>query len=62
MLEQVIRDTEEISLEDEVGEEEGKEESGEEGERVAIEPGSAAALLEEFIGRWVWSQSHVTIT
>ena len=59
VLEQVIRDTEQISLEDEVeGEEEGVREEGKEGggegdkeSSVPIEPGSAAALLEEFIGR-----------
>ena len=56
VLEQVIRDTEQISLEDE---EEGGEEGGEAGEGegekgsgLVIEPGSAAALLEEFIGRY----------
>ena len=56
VLEQVIRDTEQISLEDDVEEEVGKEgELGEgEGEKgLVIEPGSAAALLEEFIGRYV---------
>lgn len=72
VLEQVIRDTEQISLDDEMGEGEGRE-SGEDGEgekgaNLTIEPGSAAALLEEFIGRytkWVCSVScdyHVIIT
>lgn len=56
VLEQVIRDTEQISLEEEAEEEAGKEgELGEgEGEKgLVIEPGSAAAILEEFIGRFV---------
>ena len=59
VLEQVIRDTEQISLEEDV--EEGKEGGREGGEGEAekwaslvIEPGSAAAILEEFIGRYVW--------
>ena len=61
VLEQMIRDTEQISLDDEVGaEEEGREggeagESGEGGEKGGgaplIEPGSAIAILEEFIAR-----------
>ena len=54
MLEQVIRDTEEISVEDDV--EEGQEGEGEEGEGekgadITIEPGSATAILEGFISR-----------
>ena len=52
VLEQVIRDTEQISLDEE---EEGREggEGGEEGDKGAplIEPGSAIAILEEFISR-----------
>ena len=72
VLEQVIRDTEQISLDDEPGvEEEGGGEGGEKGgEGPLIEPGSAIAILEEFITRccfistcgcglwscdWVWS-------
>lgn len=53
VLEQVIRDTEQISLEEDVEEEVGElgEAEGEKG--LVIEPGSAAALLEEFIGRYV---------
>lgn len=65
VLEQVIRDTEQISLEDDIEEEVGKEGELVEGEGekgVIIEPGSAAALLEEFIGRYVDCQGHVTVT
>ena len=54
-MEQVIRDTEQISLEEDDAEE-GREGEGEgEGENsgsLVIEPGSAAAILEEFIGRY----------
>ena len=67
VLEQVIRDTEQISLEDEVvgegeGEEEGREGGGEgdRGSSLVIEPGSAAALLEEFVGRYKSCDCHVT--
>ena len=67
-MEQVIRDTEQISLEDEVeGEGEGEGEEGKEGgeeedkgSSLVIEPGSAAALLEEFIGRYWSCDCHVT--
>ncbi|CAI8037046.1 Regulator of nonsense transcripts 2 [Geodia barretti] len=56
VLEQVIRDTEEISLDEEVGvEEEEGGEGGEGGDKGGgaplIEPGSAIAILEEFITR-----------
>ena len=55
MLEEVIRDTEQISLEEEAGVEEEGREVGESGEAGGggplIEPGSAAAILEDFIMR-----------
>ena len=52
MLEQVIRDTEEISVDDDVEEGEGEEErEGEKGADITIEPGSATAILEGFISR-----------
>ena len=53
----MIKDTEEMSLEDELGEGEGESSEEGEGEKggggLAIEPGSAAALLEGFIGRYI---------
>ena len=73
MLEQVIRDTEEISLDEEVGvEEEEGGEGGEGGDKGGgaplIEPGSAIAILEEFITRsrlhmvWGSCDCHVIAT
>ena len=61
VLEQVIRDTEQISLDDETGVESESGETGEIGEAgdrgggapLVIEPGSAAAMLEDFITRFV---------
>ena len=57
VLEQVIRDTEQISLDDEPEESGAPGELGEGGEvggvAPLIEPGSAAAILEDFITRLV---------
>ena len=61
VLEEVIRDTEQISLKEEEeepkGEGEPEEVVEEKGSGQGVEPGSAAALLEEFIGRQVVKKS-----
>ena len=47
----MIQDTEQITLDEEEGVAPGDEGEEEKGKGEGVEPGSAAALLDEFIGR-----------